>query len=193
MNFSFSSSIANPLFKFTFPEKLGTCHNVIAGIIWLDKLHLTEGANAIIHESKVMKLLTTPRMDQCIGCHSCSIACARLVHKKISWYSAGIRIESSGGLSSGFRAIRCLACNPAPCAEVCPTGAYSQRKGGGVVVKKKLCIRCGNCLPACPVDAIYANESGEVFVCIHCGRCVEFCPQDCLAYQNLDGIEEVLP
>ena len=140
-----------------------------------------------------MKLLTAPRMDQCIGCHSCSIACARLVHKKISWYSAGIRIESSGGLSSGFRAIRCLACNPAPCAEVCPTGAYSQRKGGGVIVKKKLCIRCGACLPACPVDAIYANESGEVFVCIHCGRCVEFCPQDCLEYQSPEDIEEVLP
>ena len=139
-----------------------------------------------------MKLLTTPRMDQCTGCHSCSLACARIIHKKLSWSCAGIRIESSGGLSTGFRATRCLACDPAPCVAVCPTTAYSQRKGGGVIVRKKLCIRCGACVTACPVDAIYENAEREVFVCIHCGKCVEFCPQGCLEYQRLDDIEEVL-
>ena len=133
-----------------------------------------------------MKILVAPRMDQCIGCHSCSLACARLIHKNMSWNTAGIRIHSSGGLSTGFVADTCLACDPAPCATVCPTGAYSQRKGGGVVVKKKLCIRCGDCVTACPVDAIYQNHEGEVFVCIHCGRCVEFCPQDCLEMQEVE-------
>lgn len=132
-----------------------------------------------------MKKLTAPRMDQCIGCHSCSLACARLIHKKISWTTAGIRIHSSGGLSTGFIAEKCEACAPAPCAEVCPTGAYRQRKGGGVIVKIKLCIRCGECLDACPVDAIYQNHEGEVFVCIHCGRCVEFCPQNCLEMEEI--------
>jgi Fe-S-cluster-containing hydrogenase component 2 len=117
-----------------------------------------------------MKILTTPRMERCIGCHSCSLACARLVHKRLSWDTAGIRIFSSGGLSTGFEAKPCLACNPAPCAMACPTGAFSQRKGGGVVVRKNLCIRCGECVKACP----------DPFVCIHCGRCVSFCPHDCL-------------
>ena len=28
-----------------------------------------------------MKMLTTPRMERCIGCHNCSFACARLVNK----------------------------------------------------------------------------------------------------------------
>jgi ferredoxin len=49
-----------------------------------------------------------------------------------------------------------------------------------VVVRKKLCIRCGACARACPVDAIYLDPAGEPFVCIHCGRCVPFCPHDCL-------------
>ena len=139
-----------------------------------------------------MKLLTTPHMDQCTGCHSCSLACARIIHKKLSWSCAGIRIESTGGLSTGFSATRCLACEPAPCVQVCPTTAYSQRKGGGVIVRKKLCIRCGSCVTACPVDAIYESAEREVFVCIHCGKCVKFCPQGCLDYQGVSDIEEVL-
>jgi ferredoxin len=49
-----------------------------------------------------------------------------------------------------------------------------------VVVRKKLCIKCGECAQACPVDAIYLDAASEPFVCIHCGRCVPFCPHDCL-------------
>ena len=49
-----------------------------------------------------------------------------------------------------------------------------------MIVKKNLCIRCGACARACPVDAIYLDTSGDPFVCIHCGRCVGFCPHDCL-------------
>jgi len=139
-----------------------------------------------------MKHLITPRLDQCIGCHSCSLACARLVHNKISWNTAGIRIHSSGGLSTGFVAKRCLACDPAPCADKCPTGAFSQRVGGGVIVKKSLCIRCGECLKACPVEAIYRDGEGSVYVCIHCGQCVDFCPQGCLELIDSDSIEEVV-
>jgi Fe-S-cluster-containing dehydrogenase component len=119
-------------------------------------------------------------MERCIGCNSCTLACARLVHHKLSWLTAGIRIISSGGLSTGFEAKTCLACDPAPCAFVCPTSAFTQRNGGGVVVKKELCIRCSECAKACPVDAIYLDSSKEPFVCIHCGRCVSFCPHDCL-------------
>jgi len=76
-----------------------------------------------------MKILATPRMERCIGCHSCSLACARLIHHRLSWDTAGIRIRSTGGLSTGFEARPCLACDPAPCAEACPTGAYTQRRG----------------------------------------------------------------
>lgn len=127
-----------------------------------------------------MKILSAPRMERCIGCHSCSLACARLVHKRLSGDTAGIVILSSGGLSTGFEARLCMACNLAPCAEACPTGAYSQRKGGGVIVRMNLCIRCGACVETCPVDAIFLDRSGEPFVCLHCGQCVNYCPHDCL-------------
>jgi hypothetical protein len=45
---------------------------------------------------------------------------------------AGIRIASSGGLSTGFEARTCLACNPAPCAAACPTGASRRIQINGV-------------------------------------------------------------
>ncbi len=141
-----------------------------------------------------MKILTTPRMDRCIGCHSCSLACARLVNKRFSWEAAGIRIESSGGLSSGFIAKRCLACDPAPCVAACPTGCLKQRPGGGVTIRRKLCIRCGECVTACPVDGVAVDELGDIFICLHCGRCVDFCPHDCLEMggAEMQNMEEEL-
>ena len=49
-----------------------------------------------------------------------------------------------------------------------------------MIVKRKLCIQCGDCAEACPVDAIYLDVTAEPFVCIHCGQCVVYCPHDCL-------------
>ena len=140
-----------------------------------------------LYQGRAMKILATPRMDRCIGCHSCSLACARLVHKRLSWDTAGIRIASSGGLSTGFEARICLACDPAPCVKACPTGAYTQRKGGGVAVKMDFCNRCGACAKACPVDAIYIDNTGTPYVCIQCGRCISFCPHSCLEMTGSQG------
>lgn len=134
-----------------------------------------------------MKQLVAARMERCIGCHSCSLACARLVHKHVSWENAGIRIQSSGGLSTGFLARVCMACDPAPCAAVCPTGALTDRKGGGIRQKKELCIQCGKCADACPVDAIAQDQQNNPYICLHCGQCVKFCPHDCLEMQEVDA------
>jgi Fe-S-cluster-containing dehydrogenase component len=121
-------------------------------------------------------------MERCIGCYSCSLACSRLVYKRLSWEECGIRIRTAGGMSTGFEVRHCVACDPAPCVAACPTCAFSQRKEGGVKVDMSLCIRCGACAEACPVDAIFmSRDDNTPYVCIHCGRCVPFCPHGCLA------------
>jgi ferredoxin len=54
-------------------------------------------------------------------------------------------------------------------------------------VDRSLCIRCGNCAEACPVEAIYIDpEESFPYVCIHCGRCVPFCPHACLELADAD-------
>lgn len=132
-----------------------------------------------------MRVLSAARMERCIGCYSCSLACARLVHQSLSWHRAGIRIRSAGGLSTGFEAQVCLACDPAPCVEACRSGRLIQRPGGGVKIGPATCDRCGACAEACPVEAIYMDpETDEPIVCIHCGRCVSFCPHDCLEMES---------
>ncbi len=127
-----------------------------------------------------MKVLRASKMERCIGCQSCSLACARLVHGKLSWNTAGVRIASSGGITAGFEAKLCMACDPAPCVKACPTGAFKQRPGGGVIFKRELCIECGRCAEACPIDAIFLDSHNHPYVCIHCGQCVAFCPHGCL-------------
>ena len=130
----------------------------------------------------VPKILKAVAMERCIGCYSCMLGCARLVHQSLSMVRSGIQVRSLGGLTAGFEARYCLACNPAPCVEACPTGAFEQRAGGGIRYKQKRCLRCGLCAEACPVDVVIMdNESGEPVVCLHCGRCVAFCPHDCIA------------
>jgi formate hydrogenlyase subunit 6/NADH:ubiquinone oxidoreductase subunit I len=52
---------------------------------------------------------------------------------------------------------------------------------------KKLCIQCGKCAAACPVDAIAQDRQGNPYVCIHCGSCVDFCPHDCLELREAEG------
>jgi Fe-S-cluster-containing hydrogenase component 2 len=72
----------------------------------------------------------------------------------------------------------------------CPTGALTQRKGGGVKVKKDLCIRCKECVQACPVDAVALDHDDRPYICIHCGRCIPFCPHHCLELVDTDEEEE---
>ena len=53
----------------------------------------------------------------------------------------------------------CLNCRAAVCYAVCPADAV----GGGdlgqqMYIDPDLCIQCGICAEACPIDAIYPEE-----------------------------------
>lgn len=130
-----------------------------------------------------MKQLTTPHMNKCNGCQLCTLACARLVHKKVSWHASGIRIIASEGQSTSYHARYCLACENPICAKNCSHGALQERAGGGAILDKTKCKNCGACEQACPVNAISSDRDGT-YHCQHCGLCVQFCMQGCLQMQE---------
>ena len=70
------------------------------------------------------------------------------------------------------------------CKYLCPLGAfYGLFNGVGFYrlrVAEKKCVRCGQCLNACPMDVDVTNHPNSP-ECIRCGRCVDACPHDAIS------------
>lgn len=135
------------------------------------------------------KSMKATGMKKCIGCFTCMLMCAGFNEHNHSISKSAIRVATKGGLSSGFQATVCLACTGIrACAEVCPSGALEDRPGGGVLLKKELCIGCRKCQTACIAGAVnFDEEKGLPIICRHCGVCTRFCPHGCLV---MKGAEE---
>ncbi|MFH0944867.1 MAG: ferredoxin family protein [Planctomycetota bacterium] len=50
----------------------------------------------------------------------------------------------------------CIGCRFTDCVEVCPVECFHVLPDR-LVIDPEVCIDCGACLPACPVEAIYAD------------------------------------
>jgi 4Fe-4S ferredoxin len=70
------------------------------------------------------------------------------------------------------------------CEAECPVGVIRVSKffEGSLKIDQSLCPEgCQNCYDVCPVDALYLEPDGKVYVkdqfCIYCGACVNVCPK----------------
>lgn len=134
---------------------------------------------------KHLKILKAKKMNRCIGCISCMMACARTVYHDYAPKKSAIKIRSSGGLQGKFVADICRGCQTPPCASVCPTEALLARAGGGVKYIGERCIGCRRCVEACEVHAIGFDESSrKPVLCIQCGICVKSCPHQVLVMEE---------
>jgi len=132
------------------------------------------------------KVLKAEGMAKCIGCFTCMYVCAAVNHKDHSLMKSCIRIRTAGGLSGKFVCVVCHTCREPACAEVCPTGALTVRKGGGVVLAKKKCIGCGHCADICMAHAVgFDSDENKPIICHHCGLCVKYCPHECLSMEEV--------
>ena len=115
---------------------------------------------------------------KCSGCRRCEIACS-LRHEGRIWPEASrVRVFM---LFPGLEVPHlCSQCEDTPCVDACPVGALDvDQDMKNIVVDRKKCIACGNCIDACPghVPTIHPTENYAV-ICDFCGgdpACVKAC------------------
>lgn len=147
-------------------------------------------------------------VEKCIGCRHCELACAR-VHARDKKPFSGLtdlpkpRIKVGTGVDFIPFPNRCRHCDPAPCLQICPSGAIYKDEGtGAVLINENRCISCAMCAMVCPFNAIsFYPASGmdhEVAYkcdnCIDCQKkdkipaCVDACKTNALVFGEINGI-----
>jgi Fe-S-cluster-containing hydrogenase component 2 len=168
----------------TSPEKTQR-HNILAmrtADIW--RIAVSEGETAFTGDPQRPS-------EKCTGCMSCMAICALSKEGVVSSECSGIRIHHQTSEWTLKRAETlyvyslCRQCpGVPPCDEVCPVRAhYRDEDTGAVVVDHEQCIRCGQCVKACPYDACWLSEEHDkVYKCDLCHgnndgpQCIKVCP-----------------
>ncbi len=103
----------------------------------------------------------------CLGCQACVAACTQQ-HDTPFWsgnyrtHVENVVIGEFPDVSREFVPRLCMHCEDAPCVSVCPTGASHYIEGGIVVVDQETCMGCKACMLACPYDARYVYDAGDI-------------------------------
>lgn len=120
----------------------------------------------------------TVRINTCVGCHTCELACAIEHSKAKDLLRAFLDGERPGHriYIESFRKaavpVPCNHCEEAACIAACPTGAaHRKTEGGPVFVDAEKCIGCAMCVQACPFGVIAMNDTGRT--AYKCDVCVE--------------------
>lgn len=92
---------------------------------------------------------------------------------------------------------KCQRCGH--CAEACPVGAISWKKGELATIDQELCIHCGKCEKACPprfsaiargvAEGVANRAEGPIYrvipdKCKKCGLCWKNCPVDAITWKK---------
>jgi len=145
------------------------------------------------------------RLDRCMGCKSCEMACAvqhsasRVLWTAIAEKPVPVRrvyVEMAEGQKVP---LLCRHCQDAPCVAVCRTGAMSQDPITGIVDRKaESCVGCWMCVMICPYGVI--GRRGEERVAVKCDRCKELevpecvraCPSKALVFATQKEFAEMM-
>ena len=152
--------------------------------------------------------------ERCIGCLQCEMACA-VEHSEskdetVAFLEAPVprkRVHVQAGPVPTFAfPNRCRHCDPAPCLQVCPTGAiFRDDEHGLVLINEKKCIGCAMCAVVCPFDVLTFHPMADgpapgVAVAVKCDgcldrvsrgntpACVEVCKVDALVFGELNDL-----
>lgn len=135
------------------------------------------------------------RLDRCVGCHACELACA-VEHSASKNLFAAIaetpvprkRLYVEYALERKLPLL-CRHCEDAPCVRACRTSAMSQDAITRIVTHDPdKCIGCWMCTMVCPYGVI--GRQLERRIAVKCDRCpdlevpacVTACPTKALVY-----------
>lgn len=108
----------------------------------------------------------------CIGCNACAVACKMENDTPEgcfnTWVDSWDAIDGKGRVRRANVPAQCNHCTDAPCVHVCPTGASHFGENGLVELDLEKCIGCKYCMTACPYEARWVNQTGEVEKCTFC-------------------------
>ena len=138
------------------------------------------------------------RMDRCMGCHSCELACAVEHSASRSLYGAMTesprpkpRVYVEFVPPSSPAPIVCRHCEDAPCMHACIAGAIRRTGEGVVITRADKCIGCWTCVMVCPYGVIGRQlEEHKAYRCDRCPdrdvpACVDGCPTRALVYSSV--------
>ncbi len=146
-------------------------------------------------------------VGRCTGCYNCQLAC-KDEHCENDWTPYAAPQPMTGQfwcrvtehvqgtipkVKIHYIAHLCAHCEKAPCLAVCRTGAVTRRDDGFILIDPAKCAGCGECIRACPYDAIFFNEKLRIAQkCTGCAhlldhgakqpRCTEACPTDAMVF-----------
>ncbi len=128
-----------------------------------------------------MKIIGT-NAEKCTFCGACETTCSTFYFKEDNRQKSAIRVEKNQSAS----AAAIYSCNQCGnCVEVCPVLAIKRTKSGVVVINKKLCAGCFNCVGTCSTGTMFWHEDlAEPFKCIACLRCTKECPTEAIFMQE---------
>ncbi|MGA2837094.1 MAG: 4Fe-4S dicluster domain-containing protein [Acidimicrobiales bacterium] len=152
--------------------------------------------------------------ERCIGCLQCELACA-VEHSASRDESVAflerpvprkrVHVEAGPVATLAFPN-RCRHCDPAPCLQVCPSGAITRDDEFDLVlVDPKRCIGCAMCAVVCPFDVVTfhplaGGPDPSIAVAVKCDGCVdrlreggtpacaEICKVDALVYGEINEL-----
>ncbi|MBW1941776.1 MAG: 4Fe-4S dicluster domain-containing protein [Deltaproteobacteria bacterium] len=135
--------------------------------------------------------------SQCFYCKACIIACQLENEVPPHSYRNWIKSEDGSSRQLHFQPGNCMQCDKPSCVAACPVpGATFKSNDGLVLIDRKVCINCGNCVPACPYGARYRHPAKHIAdKCDFCRHrikrglepaCVEVCPTRTRVFGDLN-------
>ncbi len=144
------------------------------------------------------------RMDLCVGCHACEVACGEQNGLPVDtqWRRVGeIQTGTFPDTKSYFLSSGCNHCLDAACMKGCPVDAYQVNHRGIVEHLDDTCIGCGYCTWNCPYSVpVLQTDRKIVTKCDMCTHrldagldpaCVQACPAGAIQIEHVP-LQEII-